>query len=231
MPASKLQGKRVLITSGPMRAPIDAIRYIANTSTGELGVLLTEEALRRGARVTFLGGEGGARPQPDRLEPQWTKRLQITPVITFDDLMKVMSQELGDGTYDVVLHAMAVMDYVPEKMSSDKTPSGQDRWTITLVPTPKLIQMIKRWDEDIFLVGFKLEVGLDDRELVEKACRSAERSGADLMVANDLEQIQADRHPAVVIDAAGRVQGTFESKGQIAAGLWDLVEGKLKGER
>jgi phosphopantothenoylcysteine synthetase/decarboxylase len=214
-----------------MRAPIDAIRYIANTSTGELGVLLTEEALRRGARVTFLGGEGGARPQPDRLEPQWEKRLQITPVVTFDDLMKVMSEELGGGTYDVVLHAMAVMDYVPEKRSPDKTPSGQDQWTITLVPTPKLIQMIKRWDEDIYLVGFKLEVGQDQEQLVAAARRAADRSGADLMVANDLEHIQADQHRAVVINAAGGIEGSFETKEQIAAGLWDLVESKLKGER
>jgi phosphopantothenoylcysteine synthetase/decarboxylase len=230
MPNSILQDKRILITSGPLRAPIDAVRYISNTSTGTLGTLLAVEALSRGALVTFICGPGSARPATGELRDGLGERFTIVPVITFDDLMRTLSQELGHRTYQVVLHAMAVLDYVPETGLETKTPSGQDRWTVTLVPTPKIIQMIKRWDADLFLVGFKLEVGADRRKLVEKAHQLARKSGADLVVANELKQVQEKGHRAIVVDAGGRVLGDYEGKEQIARGLLDLVESRLKGE-
>jgi phosphopantothenoylcysteine synthetase/decarboxylase len=231
MAASILKDKRVLITSGPMRAPIDAIRCIVNTSTGELGALLAREALSRGAEVTFVCGEGSARPEADRVHPEWSDRLAIRPVATFDDLMRVMGQELGAGGYHIVLHAMAVLDYVPEKRLDDKVPSGQDRWTVTLVPTPKIIQMIKRWDPGLFLVGFKLQAGGGREELIEAATACARKSGADLVVANELGQIRSGQHQALVVEAGGRVEGSFLGKEQIARGLLDLVESRLKGEK
>jgi len=179
--------------------------------------------------VTFVCGPGGQHP--GLLEPTWERRLLIQEVVTFDDLMKVMSQELGGQKYHVILHAMAVLDYVPEKRTAEKTPSGLDQWNIKLVPTPKIIEMIKRWDPRIFLVGFKLEVGGGQEELIQAARRLAERSQADLVVANELGAIQRGEHWALVVDARGELQGTFRGKAQIARGLLDLVETKLKGDR
>ena len=206
-------GKRFLITSGPMRAPIDAIRYIANTSTGRLGSLLATEALRRGARVTFIFGEGSARPEG--LDADCKARLETKQVATYDDLMKLFSQELSGREYNVVLHAMAVLDYVPKKSTVAKTPSGKDHWTIELVPTPKLIQLVKRWDPEVLLVGFKLEVG----------------GGADLVVANELGTLQRGEHQAVIIDSQERVAAEISGKENIAQGLMDLIVNTLRGER
>jgi phosphopantothenoylcysteine synthetase/decarboxylase len=222
--------KRFLITSGSMRAPIDAIRYLANTSTGRLGSLLALEALARGARVTYLCGPGGARPEPERLPSGGEKRLKIVPVVTFDDLMKAIGQELSPKTYDVVLHAMAVLDYVPEKVTETKKPSGRDHWTISLVPTPKVIDMIKRWDPELLLVGFKLEVDADRRRLMAAAQETARRSGADLVVANDLRHIRAGHHRALVVTPDGRVVGDFKGKERIARGLLDLIEKRFTVE-
>jgi phosphopantothenoylcysteine synthetase/decarboxylase len=223
--------KRFLITSGPMRAPIDAIRYMANTSTGKLGSLLALEALRRGAQVTFIFGEGSAQPQPAELGIDHKTRLKTRQVTTYDDLMKLFGQELSGGKYDVVLHAMAVLDYVPKKSTTAKTPSGKDHWTIELVPTPKLIQMVKRWDPEVLLVGFKLEVGGGREELVRAARLSAEKSGADLVVANELGTLNRGEHQALIVDARGRVAAELDGKEKIAQGLMELIANKIRGER
>jgi len=224
-----LQSRRFLITSGPLRAPIDAIRYLANTSTGRLGSRLAREALDRGAAVTYLCGPGAARPDPAELQDGQAKRLRILPVETFDELMRVIGDELGSRTYDAVLHAMAVLDYVPERAGSAKTPSGRDRWSLTLVPTPKVIDMIKRWDPDVLLVGFKLEVAAGREKLIAGALETGRRSGADLMVANDLREVGDDRHRALLVDSAGRVAGEYADRERIAAGLFDEIEKRLSG--
>ena len=229
MPERKLHNRRLLITSGPLRAPIDAIRYLANTSTGRLGSRLAREALNRGAAVTYLCGPGAVRPAPEEIRKDREERLKILPVNTFDDLMRIIGDELGSRTYDVILHAMAVLDYVPERAGSAKTPSGRDRWTLTLVPTPKVIDMIKRWDDHVLLVGFKLEVGAGREELIAGALETARRSGADLMVANDLKEIGPDRHRALLVASDGRVLGEYADRSGIAAGLFDEIEKRLSG--
>jgi phosphopantothenoylcysteine synthetase/decarboxylase len=179
--------------------------------------------------VTYLCGPGAARPGPEGLRKEQEKRLRILPVDTFDDLMRVIGDELGSRTYDAVLHAMAVLDYVPERAGSGKTPSGRDRWTLTLVPTPKVIDMIKRWDPDVLLVGFKLAVGAGREKLIAGALETARRSGADLMVANDLKEIGEDRHRALLVASGGRVAGEYSDRSGIAAGLLDEIEKRLSG--
>ena len=229
MVRQRLQNKRFLITSGPLRAPVDAIRYLANTSTGRLGSRLAREALERGAAVTYLCGPGAARPDPGELEEKQNQRLKVLPVNTFDELMRVIGDELGSRVYDVVLHAMAVLDYVPEKAGSAKTPSGRDRWSLTLVPTPKVIDMIKRWDPGLLLVGFKLEVDAGREKLIAGAQATARRSGADLMVVNDLKEIGKDRHRALLVTPDGQVKGEYGDRPGIAAGLLDEIERRLSG--
>lgn len=224
-----LRKKKFLITSGPLRAPIDAVRYLANTSTGRLGACLAREALNRGAAVTYLCGPAAARPDPDEPGKNHEERLRILPVETFDDLMRVIGDELGSRTYDAVLHAMAVPDYVPAEAGPDKTPSGRERWTLTLVPTPKVIDMIKRWDPELLLVGFKLGVDAGREELIAAAVKTARRSGADLMVANDLRQVGDDRHRALLVTSDGRVAGEYGDRSEIAFGLFDAIETRLSG--
>lgn len=223
------EGKYFLITSGPIRGPIDAVRYISSTSTGQLGSLLALEALKRGAQVTFVFGEGSARPEPGELESLGENRFTARPVVTYDDVMKVFSQELSTQKHQVVIHAMAVLDYVPAKSQANKVPSGKHQWTLKLVPTPKLIQMVKRWNPHIYLVGFKLEAGADQKALIQAARRCAEESGADLVVANDLSTIRRGEHQAIVVNPQGKVEATLRGKKHIARGLMDLIAAYLKG--
>ncbi len=91
-------GKRFLITSGPIRAPIDAVRFISSTSTGKLGSLLAIEAHRRGAQVTFVFGEGSARPEPAELRSAGQDSFTARSVVTYDDMMKVFIADLYEDT-------------------------------------------------------------------------------------------------------------------------------------
>ncbi|GAG11809.1 unnamed protein product, partial [marine sediment metagenome] len=92
--AGTLVGKHVLITSGPTRADLDAVRYISNRSTGRLGCRIACEALARGAAVTMVAGPESAAPaREDMTEDDWA-RLRILHVETVPDLIETLRGEL-----------------------------------------------------------------------------------------------------------------------------------------
>jgi phosphopantothenoylcysteine synthetase/decarboxylase len=223
-----LAGKRLLITSGPTRGPLDAVRYITNKSTGRLGVLLATEALSRGADVTFIYGKGSLTPNSDALEADAAGRLRLIEIETVSDLVEVMNTELAAAQFDAVIHSMAVLDYVPETFLEQKTPSGQDEWLVKLVRTPKVIKIIKELQPSTVLVGFKLEVDKSRQELVEVAFRSLTTNAADLVLANDLRQVEQGRHVGYLVNRAGDVEAVAEGKEEIARLLLDAVAHRLE---
>lgn len=210
----------MLITSGPTQAPIDAVRYIANTSSGELGARIADAALEAGARVHLVHGPGSIMPAPH-------SRLSVSPVRTVDDLIAALQAQLAGGSVGVVIHAMAVLDYVPEAAGPGKIPSGRDHIDLRLVPTPKVIDRIRRWAPEALLVGFKLVAGESEEGLRQAALTLLRRSGADLVVANDMVQIQAGEHRAVFIEPDGRATGAFAGKVAIAEALVREIAARL----
>jgi len=201
-------------------APIDAVRFIANRSSGALGRWIGTRAVERGAHVTFVYG---ARS----LTPPAHPRLRLVEISTVDDLLRVMERELSGGHYDAVIHAMAVLDYVPARAVEEKVASGRDEWTVRLVRTPKVITRIKRWAPDVLLFGFKLEVGTSEPELISVAYESLKRNDADFVVANDLTQIDGERHVAHIVDSEGKVRARCETKREIADELTKLIAAEL----
>ncbi len=226
-----LVGRRILITSGPTRGPLDAVRYISPKSTGRLGVILAREALSRGATVTFVYGKGSLTPDADELGSEPFSRLKLVEIETVSDLLEVITRELEREQYDAVLHSMAVLDYVPEEYIKEKTPSGQSEWWIKLVPTPKVVKLIKQLQPQTVLVSFKLEVNRSQEELIQIAHRSLLANRADLVLANDLHQIEQGRHVGYVVNPAGKVEHVVEGKEQIASALLDAVEERLRSDR
>ena len=218
-----LVGKRILITSGPTRGPLDAVRYITNKSTGRLGVILAREALFRGACVTFVYGKGSLLPEADELGPEPFSRLKLVEIETVFELAEAMRDQLETERYDAVLHSMAVLDYVPERYIEEKTRSGQDEWWIKLVRTPKVIKLIKELQPQTLLVSFKLEVHKSEEELIRIAHQSLLANRADLVLANDLYQIEQGRHVGYIVNPAGEVEGVVEGKEEIARKLLDAV--------
>ncbi len=216
-----LGGRHILITSGPTHSPIDAVRYIGNRSSGRLGCAMATAALDAGAHVTMVAGPGSVVLGP-------RDGLHIARIATVEDLIRTLEDILTAGEVpDAVLHAMAVLDYVPAEPSSEKTPSGKDAWTVRLVRTPKVIRLIRDWAPDALLVQFKLEVGCTDGELASAATDSMRGNRSDMVVANDIARIRDDVHPALIIGADGDVLARAGTKGEIAERLCAILAQRL----
>jgi phosphopantothenoylcysteine synthetase/decarboxylase len=225
---SDLSGRHVLVTSGPTRADIDAVRYVSNRSSGRLGCRIAREALGRGARVTLLAGPLSALPAPGELCDDEADRLSVRRVETVPDLTAAMEAELTrPGAPDAIVHAMAVLDYVPARPSPEKTPSGREEWVVRLIQTPKVIRRVRQWAPDALLVEFKLEVGLPEEELRQAALASLLANEADLVVANDMERIRDEVHPALIIAPNGEVLARPSTKSEIARALCELLAERL----
>ena len=218
-----LRGKRLLITSGPTRTPLDAVRYITNKATGRLGALIAEEVIRRGALVTFIYGRGSQTPvlRGPRLD-----HLQLVPIETVDDLISVFKQELPKR-YDALIHPMAVLDFQPDTVRPYKTGSQVEEWVVRLVPTPKAVKLVKDLAPDTFLVGFKLEIGKSIEELRQIAFDFLTRNRCDLVIANDLQEIEGGRHTGYFITPDGKVKESAVGKEAIARALAEYLEGHL----
>jgi len=226
--AQTLKSRTILITSGPTRAAIDAVRYLSNRSTGRLGAEIAQGAVRRGARVIFVYGEGSKLPDvPDDVD---AAGLVLCPVETVGDVGSVLESELSGDRVDAVVHAMAVLDYAPAAPSEAKVASGRSEWNLRLVPTPKIIPRIKELSPDTVLVGFKLESGRTEDVLIAAAVNLAASSGAELVVANDITRITGERHPALLVDTAGRVIGRPGTKAEIAWRVCDWLSERLSGK-
>ena len=222
--ADSLSGKRILITSGPTRAYIDAVRYISNRSTGRLGRRIAIEALANGARVTLVAGPESALPQREDVPAAEWSRLRIVEIETVTDLLRALQQELkSTERYDAMLHAMAVLDYVPRAPEAGKAPSGRDTWELVLARTPKVIRQVKVWSPRTYLVGFKLEVGKSDERLREIGVAFLRESRSDLVVANDLNAIRDEQHPAIIVGRGGNVLAAPQTKSEIARELCRLL--------
>lgn len=223
-----LAEKKLLITSGPTRAPLDAVRYVSNRSSGRLGCRMAVEALRQGAEVTLVAGPESVVPAEGDLSPEERSRLRLVNVETVDDLLRALESQLGGvASHDAVIHAMAVLDYVPERAPDAKVPSGREEWAIRLTRTPKVIRKIKEWCPSVLLVGFKLEVQAGEAELKQSALKALRKSDADLVVANDLSKIRDETHPALIIDSLGTVLERPGTKTEIARSLCRLVGERL----
>lgn len=218
-----LEGKYILVTSGPMRGYIDAVRYISNKSTGRLGALIGRELLKNGANVTFLYGAGSVVPDVAFLEEDCARRLNLVEIETFDDLLTVLQERLKNKRFDSIVHAMAVLDYVPEWRDNRKISSDKEKLIVTFLKTPKVIKLLKELWPYAFLIGFKLETGLSKDELVERAYVSLKESSADLVVANNQDEIAGEKHRAYFINARKEIECTCNTKEDIARNLTDTI--------
>lgn len=219
-----LAGRRILVTSGPTRAPLDAVRFLTNKSTGRLGSLIAEAVVQAGGDVAFVYGRGSETPT---VRGGHRDHLRLLAIDTVDDLIAVFTKELPTG-YDAVIHAMAVLDFAAAAVHEEKTSSELPEWTVRLTPTPKAARLVKELAPRTFFVGFKLEVGRERAALIETARAWGSRNGADLVVANDLRDIERGVHTGYLVGADGRVEATAVGKEAIARALVDLLERRLE---
>lgn len=213
---------RVLVTSGPTHAWIDRIRYIANTSSGALGARIVDTLLEHGVPVTHLYGPCSEMPRLAGHE-----LLQPLSVATVDDLVEAVGVVASHGDVRAIVHAMAVLDYVPEERFAGKIPSGAEHLDLKLVRTPKVAAIMRELMPDAVMIGFKLEAEIADNELIERAAGIMERYHLDMVVANDLDRVGPDLHEALLVLPDRSVYTRAHTKLEIADAVSAFIIGRL----
>lgn len=188
-PARRL---RVLVTCGGTAEPIDAVRAITNTSTGETGALIAEHFARGGHAVRVLRARTARAPRGAESERTF---------FTTAELAAALADELREHEFDAVIHAAAVADFTVAAIEDacgatlttgggrGKLPSGVEP-AVRLARNPKLLATIRPRSRrrDVCVVGFKLTAGATEAEAAG-AVRAMWTDGAvDLVVHNDLAQ-------------------------------------------
>lgn len=173
-----LEGKKVLITAGPSQEAIDSVRYVSNKSSGRMGIELAKEASARGAEVLLIAGECMAKI-PDYINTQ--------NVISTDDFIKAVKDEISYNNYDFFISAAAVSDYKPTECIEGKISSDNvEELKVNMKLTPKIIDVARKKDYNLFIVAFKAETNVSKSELIDRAYNRLVKSEADLIVANDI---------------------------------------------
>ena len=170
-----LAGRRVLVTAGGTREPLDAVRYLGNRSSGRMGVAVADEAARRGADVTLILAAATASPSA----PMRTLRAETAAQL------RAATLEQADGA-DVIVMAAAVADYRPAQPIDGKRSKDSAAWTIELEATADILaELGARRREGQVLIGFAAEHG---EGAVERARAKLERKGVDMIVMNDISR-------------------------------------------
>ena len=182
---------KTLITAGPTREPIDAVRFISNRSSGKMGLALASAALEAGHEVTLLLGPG---PE-ERQAPGACRLYRFEAAL---DLQRLLEQLWPE--HQLLIMAAAVADYRPVKVFDGKLArqSGQSI-TLELAPTPDLVaQMAAAKRPDQRVVAFALE---EPKTLPERALGKLRRKRVDAVVANSLAALEAEAATALWITA------------------------------
>jgi phosphopantothenoylcysteine decarboxylase / phosphopantothenate---cysteine ligase len=213
-PDGPLAGKRVLVSAGGTREPLDAVRYVGNRSSGRMGVALAAEAERRGADVTLLAAN---------LAVAAPERVTVIETPTAADLER---EALARADADVVVMAAAVADYRPSSPSPDKRPKDGSAWSVALEPTADVLAALgaaRRTGQ--VLVGFAADAGTGG---LERAREKRLAKNADLFVFNDVSRhdIGFDTPDNEVVVLSNNGERTIEKapKRVVAAAVLDEVE-------
>ena len=224
---------KILVTSGGTSEAIDRVRSITNHSTGHLGLVITEALIKAGHEVCLITTSHAIKPASH-------PNLKIIEIKNTLDLLEEMRNLVKD--YQVLIHSMAVSDYTPVYMTSidevqasqdlsefltkhnteTKISSKEDAQILFLKKNPKIISLVKEWNPKIHLIGFKLLVDVSREYLIQIARESLEKNKADIIVANDLTQINAEQHIAYLVEKSSFQTAT--SKQEIA----DLLLNKIQ---
>jgi phosphopantothenoylcysteine decarboxylase/phosphopantothenate--cysteine ligase len=222
-------GINVLVTAGSTVEYIDSVRILTNLSSGKMGLNIAQQCLDKCFKVTFVHGHGSLNIPDD-------PRMNIIRIKTTEEMLKVVKERILNEKQHIVFHTAAVADF-SILHSSKKMPKKMDTRngtkTIKLVPTAKIVDKIKQFDNKIFLVAFKAEYGISKELLVKRALAKLNECNGDLIVANDVSRkgcdFGSDTNEVYIIDKEKDIiHIPLESKNEIARNLLEIVCKKLK---
>lgn len=214
-----LAGRRLVVTAGPTREPIDPVRVVTNRSSGKMGFAIAEAARDRGADVVLVTG-------PVNLRDPYG--VQVRRVQTACEMYEAVRQAVVGC--DALIAAAAVADYRPEAVSPEKIKKAdQPELVIRLVRNPDILGEVRG---DFIRVGFAAE----SRDLIANARQKLAEKGLDLVVANDITApdagFEVDTNRVVFVHPDGRAEELpLLPKYDVAHRVLDRVAELLRARR
>ncbi len=168
-----LAGKKILVTAGPTREPIDPVRFISNQSTGKMGYAIAKRAALRGAEVTLVSG-------PTALEtPYGVNRVDV---ITAEDMYQAVTAAAPE--MDIIIKSAAVADYTPTHVAENKMKKQEGDMSIPLTRTKDILKTLgEQKREGQFICGFSMET----ENMLENSKAKLVKKNVDMICANNLK--------------------------------------------
>ncbi len=215
---ASLAGVRVLVTAGPTREPIDAVRFIGNRSSGRQGYAIAEEAARRGATVTLVSGPTSL-PDP----------FGVTTVRVGTAAEMLEAAEAAFGVADLVVAAAAVADFRPVSTAAGKLKKADAPSTVELERTVDILATLGARKDGRVLVGFAAEAG----DPVAAAREKLSAKNLDLVVANDVTEpgagFESSTNHVTLVTAEGDEALPMMDKRSVARAVLDRARTIMEG--
>ncbi|PPA80459.1 MAG: bifunctional phosphopantothenoylcysteine decarboxylase/phosphopantothenate synthase [ANME-2 cluster archaeon HR1] len=209
----RLNNKRIIITGGGTMERIDPIRILTSRASGLTGIALAQESYYRGADVVLI-------------HPKKRELYGITEIeaVSTCDMICCVLDEIKKGC-DLLISSAAISDYTvkPEAM---KIPSQQNELTLTLYPTPKLLQTVREDFPGLPVIGFKALANVSKEQLLISAQNLMKKNGLSMVVANDVgkEGMGSNENTVCILDSSGIGTGPVSgNKTAIARTIIDRI--------
>ena len=188
-----LAGKKIVVTAGPTREPLDPVRFLSNRSSGRMGYAIARAAAARGAEVTLVSG-------PTHLPcPSGVLRIEVE---TAAEMLAATKKAFGKA--DALIMAAAVADFRPRQSHDTKLPKAAIDPNLALEKNPDIVATLAAKKGKRFIAGFAAETG----EAVAKAREKMKRKGLDAILANDVAEpgigFEAAENEVRILFADGR---------------------------
>jgi phosphopantothenoylcysteine decarboxylase / phosphopantothenate---cysteine ligase len=183
------EGKKILITAGPTREPIDPVRFLSNRSSGKMGYEIAEEATRRGAEVLVVSGP---------VDLSQSQSFKVEKVVRGEEMYQKVVENIED--FDIVIFVAAVSDYVSKNQNLHKMNKESDEFSLELIKNVDIAKEIGAKYKDKFLVGFCAET----QNLIERAKEKRKAKNFDMIIANDVSSkdsgFEVDTNRVIILD-------------------------------
>ncbi|MEX1308697.1 MAG: bifunctional phosphopantothenoylcysteine decarboxylase/phosphopantothenate--cysteine ligase CoaBC [Eubacteriales bacterium] len=211
-PDIDFKGKSILISAGPTREYVDAVRYLSNPSSGKMGFALAENAAKRGASVTLVAGPVGIEAP---------KGVRVVNVVSAAEMAGAVEKEAEKA--DIVIMAAAVADYTPKVQFDHKIKKAGDMM-LELVRTKDILSKLGKDKKDKILVGFAAET--EDCE--ENAKAKLAVKNLDIIALNDIKEPGAGfgvntNHITLFKKDGSKIELKKASKQEVAARMLDEI--------
>ncbi|HET8766423.1 MAG TPA: bifunctional phosphopantothenoylcysteine decarboxylase/phosphopantothenate synthase, partial [Pedococcus sp.] len=222
-----LEGRRVVVSAGGTREPLDPVRFLGNRSSGKQGYALARVAARRGAEVVLVAANSSL-PAPEGVT--------VVPVQTALELQDAVLEASREA--DVVVMAAAVADFRPARYADAKIKKTHDPAdpdaapTIELVRNPDILAgLVQERGDDAspVVVGFAAETGDAQGSVLDHGREKLVRKGCDLLVVNEVGADKTFGHDDNTVHILRQgsshvVDAGPASKDEVAAAVWDAVQ-------